>query len=282
MKVTILGCGGSGGVPLVGGSDGTGHWGRCDPANPKNRRRRVSILARETVHDATGAETEVEILVDTSPDLREQMLAAGITRLDAVLFSHAHADHLHGIDDLRPLYYATRERIPVYASPEAMQFIKTRFAYLFREKSAGDDALYPAVLTAHEVAGPFDVAGVPIVSFEQIHGRRERTLGFRIADMAYSTDVVDLDEAAFDALAGVDVWIVDCLRFEPHPTHAHFDRTMSWIDRVKPRRAILTHMNHTVDYDEIAARCPPGVEPAFDGMEIEVTAERIRSMKESA
>ena len=280
MKVTILGCGGSGGVPLVGGADGTGHWGRCDPANPRNRRRRVSILAQDTVRDDTGAETDVDILVDTSPDLREQMLAAGIARLDAVLFSHAHADHLHGIDDLRPLYYATRARIPVYASPEAMGFIKQRFAYLFREN--GGDSLYPAILKPYDIAGPFDISGVSVTPFEQGHGPKERTLGFRIGDMAYSTDVVDLDDAAFRALAGIDTWIVDCLRFDPHPTHAHFDLTMSWIERVKPRRAILTHMNHTVDYDEIAKRCPPGVEPAYDGMELEVMTEAVQTMNATA
>ena len=255
MRIRILGCGGSGGVPLVGGV-----WGNCDPRETKNRRRRASILIED------GATT---ILVDTSPDLREQLLDAGTTHLDAVLFTHAHADHLHGIDDLRAMNRLMRGPIPVHADQKTLDKIGERFAYVFSplERDAG---FYKPTLTPNVIDGRFAIAGIEIVPFEQDHGF-STTLGFRIGSMAYSTDVVGLGEPAFDVLAGIDLWIVDCLRREPHPTHSHLARTLDWIARVKPRRAVLTHMDVPLDYATLRRELPAGVEPGYDGLTIELS-----------
>jgi phosphoribosyl 1,2-cyclic phosphate phosphodiesterase len=252
MKVTILGCGGSGGVPLIGD-----YWGACNPGNPKNKRLRVSILVEQ------GGTV---ILVDTSPDLRQQALAVGLGRLDAVLFTHGHADHLNGIDDLRPVNRLMDRALDVYGSPETIAEIRERFGYVFTPIRPGF-GFYKPCLDPHEVTGPFQIGSLAVTPFEQDHGFT-KTTGYRIGDMAYSTDVVDLPDSAFAALTGLKLWIVDCLRFKPHETHAHLDKTLSWIERAKPQRAILTHMNHDVDYDELAARLPAGVEPGFDGLTI--------------
>jgi phosphoribosyl 1,2-cyclic phosphate phosphodiesterase len=253
MRVTILGCGGSGGVPLIGD-----YWGSCNPNNPKNRRLRVSILVEEE---------ETAILVDTSPDLRQQALAVGLKKLDAVLFTHAHADHLNGIDDLRPVNRLIDRPLDVYGSPETMREIKERFGYVFEPVHPGY-GFYKPVLEPHEVTRPFSVGRVPVTPFEQDHGFT-KTTGYRIGNIAYSTDVVDLPESSFATLEDLDLWIVDCLRFDAHPTHAHLDKALDWIARVRPKRAVLTHMNQSLDYDVVAARCPKGAEPAFDGMMIE-------------
>jgi len=258
MKVTILGCGGSGGVPLASREPG-GFWGACDPANPKNRRRRVSI------HVEDGA---TSLLVDASPDLRLQLLDNGITRLDAVLFTHAHGDHCHGIDDLRALSYSQGGPVDAFMDAKTQGRLTRRFDYVFAT-SCNPDSLYPAVLNDRAVDGPFQVGETRVVPFVQQHGP-DTSLGFRFGPAAYSTDLSSLDEAGFAALEGVKLWVVDCLRYNPHPTHTHFDQTMEWIARVKPERAILTHMNHEVDYDELAARCPPGVEPGYDGLVVEL------------
>ena len=257
MKVTILGCGGSGGVPLADGTPG-GNWGACDPAEPKNRRRRVSIL----VEDA-----DTFVLVDTSPDLRVQLLDARVTRLDAVLFTHAHADHCHGLDELRGLVYQRRAPIDAFMDRDTGIALTRRFAYAFAS-SRNPDSAYRPLLRDHTIAGAFSVGSIAVTPFRQGHGAGETTLGFRFGALAYSTDAVTLDQAAFDTLAGVEVWIVGALREQPHPTHSHIAQTLAWIDRVKPRRALLTHMNHQVDYQELRTRCPPGVEPAYDGMTI--------------
>jgi len=253
VKIRVLGCGGSGGVPLIGDK-----WGNCDPGEPKNRRRRVSILVEE------GATT---LLIDTSPDLREQLLDAGTSRLDAVLFTHAHADHLHGIDDLRSVNRLMRAPIPVYANTDTLEKIGQRFGYVFAPLESGD-SFYKPTLVPHVIDGAFEIAGIRIVPFEQDHGF-STTLGFRIGDMAYSTDVVDLDETAFAVLEGVELWIVDCLRYEPHPTHSHLAKTLSWVARVKPRRAVLTHMDIPLDYATLRRNLPAGVEPGYDGLTIE-------------
>ncbi|MGF1626270.1 MAG: MBL fold metallo-hydrolase [Alphaproteobacteria bacterium] len=233
----------------------TGDWGACDPRNPRNRRRRVSILL-----ESPGG---TRVLVDASPDLREQLLSVGgVGHLDAVLFTHAHADHCHGIDDLRALTYGGMPMAAI-GDAETMRVLRHRFGYGFIEV-AGLDAYGPR-LSGAEIAGPFCIGDIEISAFRQSHGPKH-TLGYRFGPVAYSTDVNALDETAFRALEGVDVWIVDCLRMEPHPTHSHFAQTLGWIDRVKPRRAILTHMNQSLDYDVIASLCPPGVEPGFDGL----------------
>jgi len=253
MRVTVLGCGGSGGVPLIGGV-----WGSCNPTNPRNRRRRVSI------HIAAAGQS---ILVDASPDLRQQLLDAEIKHVDAVLFTHDHADHCHGIDDLRFLRPDSKKPpIDAWATPETLAALQRRFEYIFRQNEVASGVLYRPFLAARLVAGPFAVGSVGVRPFEQQHGFGSVTMGYRVGRMAYSTDVVGLDDRAYAALEDLDLWIVDCLRFEPHPTHAHFDLTMSWVERVRPKRTLLTHLNHMVDYDELARRCPPGVEPAYDGL----------------
>lgn len=256
MKVTVLGCGPSWGVPRIGGD-----WGACDPANPRNRRRRVSILVED------GGST---ILVDTSPDLRVQLLDAGVQRIDAVLFTHAHADHLHGIDDLRGVNRVMKAAIPTYATPATLAEINRRFGYVFAPLKPGlEGHYYKPVLAPHPIDGPFIAAGMPVTPFVQDHGFSQ-TLGFRFGRFAYSTDVIALDDAAFQALAGIDTWVVDCIRRTPHVTHSHVDRTLEWIDRVRPRRAVLTHMDETLDYETLRQTLPPGVEPGFDGLVIEL------------
>ncbi len=255
MKVTVLGCGGSGGVPLVGGE-----WGRCDPANPRNRRRRVSVLV-----ETAGT----SILIDASPDLRAQLLDADVTGLDTVLFTHHHADHCHGLDDLRALVRQRNAPIPAYMDAETQATLTLRFDYAFTS-SCPPGSHYRPLLEDRIIDGAFEAAGVRITPFVQGHGEG-RSLGFRIGDMAYSTDVSDLDDAAFAALAGVRLWIVDCLQDAPHPTHSHTEQTLAWIERLKPTRALLTHMNQRLDYAELKARCPEGVEPAYDGQVVELS-----------
>lgn len=256
MKITILGCGPSGGVPLVGND-----WGDCDPANLRNRRRRASILVEE------GRRV---LLVDTSPDMRMQLLDAGVSRVDAILYTHAHADHVHGIDEIRSLNRLMGGPVPIYASPKALEEIRQRFRYIFapvNPKYAA--AFYKPALDPHAIDGPFEAAGIAVAPFEQDHGS-VTSLGFRFSRFAYSTDVVRLDDAAFAILAGVETWVVDCYRREPHPTHTHLKQTLDWIGRVRPRRAYLTHMDGVLDYETLRRELPPGVEPAYDGLQIEV------------
>jgi phosphoribosyl 1,2-cyclic phosphate phosphodiesterase len=258
MRVTILGCGGSDGVPMVGGPDGRGDWGLCDPANPKNRRTRVSI------HIAAG---DVGLLIDTSPDLRSQLLDNGISHVTHVAFTHDHADHTHGLNELRRLVRSRHRLMPVYADAETLRRMHRRFGYAF-ETPPGSP--YPPILEAHEIEMPFRLGEVAVTPFPQDHGFGQTTLGFRIGDFAYSTDTVGFSDDAFKALEGVRVWVVDCFGDKPHPTHAHLSLTLSWIARLKPERAILTHMGAGLDYESTRRRCPPGVEPGYDGLVIEL------------
>jgi phosphoribosyl 1,2-cyclic phosphate phosphodiesterase len=262
LKVTILGCGSSGGVPRLGGRDGAGEWGACDPTEPKNRRRRCSILVER------GA---TRVLVDTSPDMREQLLDARISELDGVLITHDHADQLHGFDDLRMVAQNMMRRVSVYAAPETMRILKQRFGYCFKDGEAGG---YPAIVDGHVIARPyreFAIVGeggaIPILAFDQDHGTMI-SQGFRFGPIAYSSDVVELDDHAFEALTGVECWILDALRYRPHPTHAHVDRALSWIARVGPTRAILTNLHIDLDYEVLRRTLPKAVEPAFDGMQV--------------
>ena len=254
MRVTVLGCGPSTGVPVIGGD-----WGRCDSDDRRNRRRRVSVLVE------VGS---VVILIDTSPDLREQLLDANVARLDAVLLTHAHADHLHGIDDLRSVNRLIRSAIPLYADGQTLAEIGRRFGYVLKPVEE-PGRYYKPTLVPHEIIGPFEIRGIPVVPFAQDHGF-STTLGFRIEAFAYSTDVTELDDNAFAAIEGVELWIVDCLRREPHPTHSHLAKTLSWIARVRPRRTVLTHMDQSLDYRELSAELPSGIEPGYDGLVIDL------------
>lgn len=254
MRVKILGCGASGGVPLI-----TGEWGICDPLNPKNRRRRASIAIEEK---------DTTLLVDTSPDLREQCLSASIQNIDGVVYTHDHADHTHGIDDLRPFLYHNKVPIPVYGNKETIHFLKNRFGYAFPKEKLSPH-IYRPFVTAHTIEGPFMVGEISITPFIQGHGY-STSMGYRFDKVAYSTDVVTLDEEAFKVLEGIEVWIVDCIALDPRPTHSHLAQTLEWIKRVNPRQAYLTHMSHHVDYHTLQDLLPNGVEPAYDGLVIEV------------
>jgi phosphoribosyl 1,2-cyclic phosphate phosphodiesterase len=255
MKITILGCGPSSGVPVLGAG-----WYDCDPDDPRNRRRRSSILVEDG---------DAVLLVDSSPDCREQLLDAQVERLDAVLFTHAHGDHCHGVDDLRWINVAMKADLPAHASAITLAGVAERFGYAFQPLPATHiGRYYKPVLTPHEITGPFQVAGLDIVPFEQDHGF-STTLGFRFGPAAYSTDLVKLDEAGFAALDGIELWVVDCFRREPHHTHAYLELVLEWIARVKPKRAVLTHMGPTLDYATLKAELPGGVEPAYDGMVLE-------------
>lgn len=250
MKVTILGCGTSGGVPRIGNV-----WGACDPNNPKNRRRRVSILVEQG---------DSRLLVDTSPDLREQLLDARVDTLDGVLYTHDHADHTHGIDDLRAVFHTMRAPVQVYSNRETLEVLQHRFDYIFTSKLG-----YRAICEANEITAPFKVGEIDVIPFVQNHGPIT-SLGFRFGKVAYSTDLNGIPEESWEILEGVDTWIVDALRPEPHPTHPHLDMTLEWIKRLKPRRAILTHMTWDMDYDTLKRELPKGVEPGYDGLVIEV------------
>ncbi|MDD4617308.1 MAG: MBL fold metallo-hydrolase [Alphaproteobacteria bacterium] len=250
MKVTILGCGSSGGVPLIGEN-----WGNCDPSNPRNRRMRASIL----IEDKTTT-----VLIDTSPDMRQQCLDVGLKKLDAVLFTHSHADHCHGIDELRSVNWLICKPIDIYVGPKTLAELKLRFAYIFQ----GAGRFYKPSVIAHEINGPFTIGRLDIVPFVQSHGDI-KSLGYRIGDFAYSTDVSDFDENALSVLKGIKTWILDSVRIKPHPTHFSLSTSLEWIKKIKPDRAYLTHLNHTMDYDELYRTLPKGVEPAYDGMVIE-------------
>ncbi|HLY06080.1 MAG TPA: MBL fold metallo-hydrolase [Rhizomicrobium sp.] len=264
LSVTILGCGSSGGVPRLGGADGSGSWGACDPENPKNSRRRCSILVtRESARGTT------RVLVDTSPDLRQQLLDARTSTLDAVVITHDHADQLHGIDDLRLVFHVTHRRLDMYSDEATLREVKHRFRYCFETPDGG---VYPPIVAARVIPEPFrefaiEGAGgaIPVLPFWQQHGPI-RSLGLRFGDIAYSSDVNGLPNESFAALEGVGCWILDALRYTPHPTHANVETALAWIGRVKPRRAVLTNLHLDLDYETLKRELPPGVEPAYDGM----------------
>ncbi|MDZ4375707.1 MAG: MBL fold metallo-hydrolase [Phenylobacterium sp.] len=260
LNITILGCGSSGGVPRA-----DGEWGDCDPDNPRNFRTRCSMLVRRA---GEGAQTTV--LVDASPELRIQTARAGMTRCDAVLLTHDHADQVHGLDDVRAFYLRQRARIPCWMDAATDASMMRRFGYIFEGEGG-----YPAICdrraipehgAAWSVDGPSGV--IPVRTFDQDHGG-VRSVGYRFGGVAYSSDVVGLDDAAFEALADLDVWIVDALRRRPHPTHAHLDLALEWIARVRPKRAILTNLHIDLDFDQLVRELPPGVEPAYDGLSFE-------------
>jgi phosphoribosyl 1,2-cyclic phosphate phosphodiesterase len=258
MRIVMLGSGGSAGVPLVGGPDGRGDWGACDPNEPRNRRMRAAIVIE-------GTQGEV-LLIDTPPDLRTQLLACAIPRVDAILFTHAHADHITGLDEVRILNRIAGRPLPAYATEAVLAELTRRFDYVFRP---WDGQGFPRPVLKTEVVAPGEtvrVAGMDVRLFDQDHGFT-RTLGLRIGGFAYSTDVRDLDEAAFAALAGVDTWIVGCFqRPGPHVTHAHLAKVLGWVARLAPRRTILTHMGSDMDWAWLVRNLPEGVEPGYDGL----------------
>lgn len=254
MKVTILGCGGAAGVPTISGG-----WGACDPTNPLNRRLRSSILVEEG---------ETRLLVDTSPDLREQLIRAGIRSVDAVVYTHDHADHLHGIDDLREVNRVTKSWLPVWGTDETLRTAAERFPYAFAPLEFESDIIYRPMLEARTITGPFRVGNIEVMPFDQDHGYC-RTLGLRFGSVAYSTDVVEMPESSFKALEGVETWIVGCLVDYPHHTHAHIGKALEWIARVRPKRAYITHMGSRLDYEAVRRAVPADVLPAHDGLVIE-------------
>jgi len=257
LKITVLGSGASGGVPLIGND-----WGDCDPLEPRNRRRRSSILIE-------GQGTRV--LVDASPDCRAQLLDEGVRQLDAVIFTHAHADHLHGIDDLRWVNVAMGAVIPAYGYELTLEQINTRFGYVFAPLARESRGyFYKPCLEPRPIGNDsFHIGALEITPFRQDHGF-STTLGLRVGAFAYSVDVVELDGAAFHRLRGVTDWIVGCLGRRPHPTHAHLDKVLDWIDRVGPNRAWLSHMSDRLDYATLCAELPDHIAPAYDGLVIDL------------
>lgn len=262
LKITLLGTGSSVGVPRIGPV-----WGSCNPKEPRNRRRRCALLV-----DQKGKGGTTTILVDTPADIREQMLDADVSRLDAVLYTHDHADHTHGIDDLRAVFFQMKSRIPIYANRDTKETLERRFDYCFQQPAG---SAYPAILKAHEIeagktftlSGPGGhLAFTPIL---QEHGDIS-SFGFRFGNVAYSPDVGGLPETSLPLLEGLDLWIVDALRPTPHPSHFSVNQTLQWIERLKVKRAILTHMTIELDYDTLRKQLPAHVEPGYDGMVIEM------------
>ena len=252
-KITILGCGNSTGVPMS-----NGYWGNCDPAEPRNRRMRSSILIER---DGTT------VLVDAGPDMRAQLLGAGVSKLDAVVFTHAHADHTQGIDDLRAFVLYGGTPLPIYGFPELMEQIRARFSYMFGGARAG---YYDKPFLEIRPAEPrLQIGAVDLTLFEQDHYVC-RTIGVRTGSFAYSTDVKNLSDEAFETLSGIKTWVIAAVRREPHIAHAHLDVILEWIGRVGPEQAYLTHLNTSMDYRALRTSLPAGIEPAYDGKVIHV------------
>jgi phosphoribosyl 1,2-cyclic phosphate phosphodiesterase len=252
MKVRLLGCGTSSGVPRIGND-----WGTCDPAEPKNRRRRVSILVEQG---------DTRVLVDTSPDLREQLLDAGVSKIDAVIWTHDHADHCHGIDDLRQIFHFTRRPVPGYARPETLAVLQRRFDYVF-EGSSG----YPPTVEAHLLPDALAIGALDIRIIDQPHGSVTSAgicFEYDGKRVVYSTDFNAITADMISLFEDVDLWIVDALRERPHPTHPHLAQALEWIEQLHVRHAILTHMDQSMDYQQVRATLPPHVEPGFDGLEV--------------
>ena len=258
MRITILGCGTSGGVPRVGGRGGHGEWGAANPEDPRNRRRRCSILVQDQGKT---------ILIDTSPDLRAQLLDARVEHIDAVLWTHEHADQVHGIDDVRP-YMLRQGPIEAWSDERTYRILLQRFGYCF----AAEDGFYNPIYRHNRVDGPFVAAGLPVRPFVQDHGIAT-SLGFRFGSFAYANDCVTLSDEALETMAGVDVLVVDAMRYRPHPTHAHLDRALEWIERIAPKRAFLTNLHVDMDYAELDRLTPAHVQPCHDGLVIEINGE---------
>ncbi|WEJ31477.1 MBL fold metallo-hydrolase [Devosia sp. SD17-2] len=264
IVATILGCGSSGGVPRIGNV-----WGACNPHEPRNRRRRCALLIEGW---RNGIDEPTRILIDTGADLREQLLGANVDRVDAVLYTHEHADHSHGIDDLRVLALHNRRRVEVYFTAGCGAKLRNAFSYCFTTPPGSS---YPPILNAHEISAGDTIAvegpggTIEVSSFTQIHGDIE-SLGYRVKGLAYSCDLSELPEVSAEAVRDLDFWIVDALRPTPHPSHLSLPETLDLVERFEPRMAILTNMHIDLDYDRTDAETPAHVTPAFDGMQIDV------------
>ncbi len=261
LRYTILGCGSSGGVPRLGGD-----WGNCDPGNPKNRRRRCSMLVEKI-----DGENVTRVLIDTGPDMRQQLLDAGVGHLDGVIYTHEHADHVHGIDDLRMIVFNRGSRLPVWADTRTTDNIMTRFGYAFIKPPG---SAYPPILEFRAIEeGIVKITGAAgSISFDPFraeHGRID-ALGFRIGDLAYLPDAAEISDEGWEKLNDLEVFVVDALRYKPHPTHAHLERTLEWIKRAAPKKAVLTNMHNDLDYERLDAETADHITPAFDGMVIEL------------
>jgi phosphoribosyl 1,2-cyclic phosphate phosphodiesterase len=270
LRFVILGCASSPGVPRI-----TGDWGVCDPANPKNRRLRCSLLVEKVSENGTTT-----VVFDTSPDFREQMLSAGVKRLDAVIYTHSHADHIHGIDDLRGYALAQRRQIPVYSDRATHERLFAAFGYCFETP---EGSMYPPIVQQNEISPgvAFSVDGpggaIEVLPTLQAHGGMS-SLGFRVGGdlssrtggLCYSPDISDIPEESVADFSDLDIWVVDALQYRSHISHFSLSEALTWIDRLKPRRAILTHMHIPLDYDRVMAETPAHVEPAFDGMVLEL------------
>jgi len=262
LTLTILGCGSSAGVPRPALG-----WGACDPENPRNRRLRCSMMAERTSPDGV-----TRVIVDTSPDLREQLITASVDHIDAVFLTHEHADQTHGIDDLRSVVMHQRRRIPTYLNASTAKDIDLRFSYCFRSPPGSD---YPPILDrcAVEAGETTTIQGkggpIALSAFAVQHGSIP-ALGYRIANAAYTPDVNDIPRESWPALEGLDLWIIDGLRYAKHPSHFSVEDALFWIGRFKPARAVITNMHADLDYQTLRGQLPEGVIPAFDGMQIEV------------
>ena len=267
MTLTILGSGSSGGVPRIGGN-----WGACDPQNPKNRRRRASVLIQRKGDGDGGEKGKTSVLVDSSPDVREQLLSAGVGLLDAVVYTHDHADHTHGIDDLRMVAFNARRKVDVYFDEPTRSSLTSRFPYCFRTEPGSD---YPPILEANDlsIGSNLHVRGkggeITILPLEQEHGNI-RSLGLRIGNVAYCSDVSGFPPQTLHQLRGLDVLIIGALRYMPHPSHFTVRQALTWIERIRPRRAILTHLHIDLDYAALRKELPSHVEPAYDGISVEI------------
>jgi phosphoribosyl 1,2-cyclic phosphate phosphodiesterase len=265
LRFTILGCGSSPGVPRI-----TGDWGACDPKNPKNRRLRSSMLVERIRPDCA----KTIVVIDTGPDFRLQMVNSGVRRVDAVVYTHAHADHIHGIDDLRGFWLEHKKLIDIYADEPTSARLREGFRYCF-ETPPG--SYYPPIVRENRIVHHqhFTVSGpggdIRFEPLPQQHGGMI-SLGFRIENVGYCSDVSDFPEATAARLMGLNMLVIDALQHDPHPTHISLGQSLEWIAKLAPKRAILTHMHTPLDYGIVNAMTPDHVEPGFDGLVFEVPA----------